>query len=104
MSESRNHHFVFELLVLLCCISFQNVSGIQMKLTRRQNGDFFTNPYERIPYNFNFCISTNATCSFQARPDVNNKCRYCRCNATKATLNETNLRCGSIQDFGQGMV
>ena len=103
MSESKNH-FAFELLVLLCCISFQNVSGIKIKLTRNESGDYFTNPYSTSADDDgnNFCLSTNAIC-FKDHPRTGDKCRYCKCDKVK-TFNETSLRCASIQDFGQGMV
>ena len=104
MSESRNH-FVFELLVLLCCISFQDVSGIQIKLTRDEKGDYFTNPYSTTPSASKFCDLTNARCFNDDRRGHNAQCSHCKCNVTTfKTFNEINLRCAPIQDFGQGMV
>ena len=98
MLESKNH-IVFGFLVLLYYISFQNVSGIQIELTRLQNGDRFDNPYATSPDASSFCDKTNAIC--KGRP--NNQCRYCKCNKVK-TFNETSLRCAPNQNFGQGMV
>ena len=102
MSESRNH-FVFELLVLLCYISFQNVSGIEVELKRHETGDYFENPYVTSPEYVDFCHSANASprrlkCPKRRGPG---KCRYCKCNKMK-TFNETSSRCVSFQDFEQG--
>ena len=97
MPKSRNH-FVFEFLVLLCCISFRNVSGIKILLTRDKGGDYFTNPY-----NDQFCDSTNAECS-KKYSKGDGQCSYCKCNRMNKTFNETSLRCVAIQDFGKGMV
>ena len=95
MSESRN---VFEFLVLLCCILFQNVSGITVELTRHRNGDYFNNPNE----DFNFCHSANAICSDKHRPAKKDECSYCKCNTNEATFNETH--CVSFQHLQGGMV
>ena len=104
MSESRNHFF-FELLVLLCCISFQDVSGTQMKLIRDKKGDYFTNPYSTTPSASKFCDLRNATCFNEGRRGNNAQCSHCKCNVvTFKTFNKTSLRCAPIQDFGQGMV
>ena len=79
------------------------MSGIKIKLTRNESGDYFTNPYSISADDDGdkFCLSTNAIC-FEDYPKIGDKCRYCKCNKVK-TFNETSLRCASIQDFGQGI-
>ena len=98
MSESKNY-FIFGFLVLLCCISIQNISGIQIELTRDEEGDYFTNPYNDQCSRF-----TNAKC-FDNDPDKDDQCGYCKCDKmNKKTFNETSLLCEAIRRSGKGVV
>lgn len=99
MSESRKH-VVFELWALFCFVSYQNASGFQIGLTRRQEGDYFNNPHRRCDNGDEegFCLSTNSIC-YSIR---SSKCCYCQCHAKETTFNVTNLRCAPDLDFRQG--
>ena len=90
MSVSRN--YIFQLW-LFCFISFQNVSGIQINLTRTQAGDYFSNPYD----DGKFCLLTNSMC-YKNLPENGEKCHYCKCNESERTFDVTNLRCVPNED------
>lgn len=99
MPESRIQ-FAFKLLVLLSCFPFQNVSGITVKLTRDEDGDYFESPNKDLI----FCPSMNAICSDKdgtAQPQQD-ECSHCKCKKDAATFNETH--CMSFQDLQGGMV
>ena len=90
MFVSRKYIFQF---CFSCFISLQSIWGIHINLTRRQIGDYFSNPYD----DSKFCLLTNSICirNFPINGDI---CRTCGCNVFERTFNLTSLRCVSNRE------
>ena len=102
MSKVGNH-FPFQLWLWFCFITYQNVSGLQLDLTRFQTGDYFNNPYATScdDDDDEFCDATNSFC-FRNHPNQGNECCYCKCNSLYSTFGLTTQRCAPNSDFRPG--
>lgn len=103
MVKVEKKQIILDVLMLYCFLLSQNVSGIQIDLTRRQVGDLFSNPYAKNcdDDDNTFCLVTNSIC-FTSYPESSGKCCYCHCNVRKLTFDLKTSRCAPDEDYSQG--